>query len=360
MSDQAAQIVTVDPTAPDTDTLERLGAALRGGALVAFPTETVYGLGADATNPDAVARIFTAKGRPGDDPLIVHIADLADLAMVTGRPLIDLPPVALRLAAAFWPGPLTLVLPRGPAIPDIVTSGLPTVGVRMPAHDVALGLIAAAGVPVAAPSANRFGHTSPTTAEHVRVDLGDRIEWILDGGPCAIGIESTILDVTQTPQVLLRPGGVPVEAIEAELGSAIARRARQVASGGAAASSPGQAVTHYAPRARMVLVEGDDPVAVRMRMVAEIRACAATGERVGALVPAEWVAAVRAAGAVLVWDLGSALDTTTAARRLYAGLRMLDGAGVAVIMAASFAESGLGLALSDRLWRAAGGRVIKA
>ena len=206
-------MIAMDPAQPDATLLAHLGTRLRVGELVAFPTETVYGLGADATNARAVRTIFAAKGRPATDPLIVHIAEAEAVSQVTGHDLADLSPLVRLLADRFWPGPLTLILPRGPRIPDEVTAGLATVGVRVPEHSLARALIAAARVPIAAPSANRFGHTSPTTAQHVLADLARRIPWILDGGPCPIGVESTILDVTQPQPVLLRPGGVPIEAI---------------------------------------------------------------------------------------------------------------------------------------------------
>jgi L-threonylcarbamoyladenylate synthase len=357
MPKRLAPIIAVDSERPDAAVLARMGAALRSGELVAFPTETVYGLGADATNPEAVARIFAAKGRPATDPLIVHIARIGALEHVTGRSMGSLPSLALRLAHAFWPGPLTLVLPRGPAIPAIVSAGRGTVAVRLPAHAVACGLILAAGTPIAAPSANRFGHASPTTAAHVFADLGDRIEWILDAGPCAVGVESTIIDVTRDPPELLRPGGVAVEAIEAVAGVTLVRRERQVASENASATAPGQGMTHYAPHARMIVIEGDDLAAVQARLLAEIQQLAEGGAAVGALVPAEWAKLAEAAGA-RVWDLGPLGDDATAAQRLYAGLRALDDAAVAVIVATSLPGGGLRLALRDRLWRAASGTII--
>jgi L-threonylcarbamoyladenylate synthase len=280
---QTATVVPVDRIAPDEAVMAWLGAALRAGALVAFPTETVYGLGADATNPAAVAGIFAAKGRPSSDPLIVHIADFDQLPTVTGRALDALPPAVAILAARFWPGPLTLVLPRGPAIPAAVTAGLATVGVRLPAHPVARALIRAAGVPVAAPSANRFGHTSPTTAQHVFTDLGDRIPWIIDGGPCPVGVESTILDVTQTPPRVLRPGGISVEALGEALGGPVAFQERTAVAD--AAQAPGMLLSHYAPRARLLVFDSEDVAATWARALAEARHLAAQGRRVGALTP---------------------------------------------------------------------------
>jgi L-threonylcarbamoyladenylate synthase len=208
---QSTELLPAHDVTGDAAAIAHAARLLRVGRLVAFPTETVYGLGADATSADAVRGIFSAKGRPLDDPLIVHIAEVSWLAEVAA----SVPALALRLAERFWPGPLTLVLPRGPRIPPLVTAGGSTVGVRLPAHPVARALIAAAGVPIAAPSANRFMHTSPTTAAHVLADLGGRIACVLDGGPCAVGVESTVVDLTTTPSRLLRPGGVGAEALRA-------------------------------------------------------------------------------------------------------------------------------------------------
>lgn len=340
-------MLRVDPTAPDPDTIAEAAALLRAGGLVAFPTETVYGLGANALDAGAVARIFAAKGRPADDPLIVHVAEPAGLDAVAGA----VPPVAVRLAAAFWPGPLTLVVPRGAAIPSIVTAGGPTVGVRMPAHPVALALIAAAGVPVAAPSANPFGRTSPTIAAHVAADLGDRVDLILDGGPCAVGIESTVVDCTSDPPAVLRPGGISLEALRVvvpEMASAI-----QTA---APLRSPGEFVRHYAPRARMVLVTGraaDDDRATAVVACAGA-ALAARGVAVGVLA----YAGDAVPEGVRTATLGPAGDAGGVARRLFAALRALDAAGCDVILVRDIGPVGLGLAVRDRLNRAAEGRAV--
>lgn len=353
-----AKIVPVDAVHPDAGTISSLGDALRAGDLVAFPTETVYGLGADATNAAAVAEIFRAKGRPASDPLIVHLASVADLAEVTGRSLAESGEVVQQLAEAFWPGPLTLIVPRGPRIPENVAAGRATVGVRVPAHPVAHALISAAGVPIAAPSANRFGHTSPTTAAHVFTDLSEHIPWILDGGSCTIGIESTILDVTQTPPVLLRPGGVSVEAIEAVIGTPIIHHERQAIAPDEGAVAPGMLLSHYAPRARLLVFESDDVSAMLARMEAETRALIEAGNRVGVLIADENADRFRALGAQVVASLGASADLESIARSLFAGLRLLDDAGVEVIVTRSFRREGLGLALRDRLWRAAGGTII--
>ena len=228
------------------DEIAHAAELLRNGKLVAFPTETVYGLGANALDTIAVTRIFEVKGRPSTSPVIVHVSDFGMVASVAA----SWPEKARILAENFWPGPLTLVLPKTPAVPDIVTAGLPTVGVRMPAHPVALALIAAAQVPVAAPSANRFGQISPTIAEHVRQGLGDSVDLILDGGPCTVGIESTVLSLVDDAPILLRPGGISRQQIEAVIGEiASAEPARE-----GAHPSPGMHPRHYSPRTPLFLV----------------------------------------------------------------------------------------------------------
>lgn len=337
----------------DARAIERAAMLVRAGELVAFPTETVYGLGADATNAEAVRRIFAAKGRPFNDPIIVHLAHAHELE----RAARDVPAAAEALAARFWPGPLTLVLPRGEAIPPVVAAGGDTVGVRVPSHPIARALIEAAGVPIAAPSANRFMHTSPTTVAHVLADLDGRIACILDGGPCAVGVESTVLDLTVSPPQVLRPGGVSVEALREVLPNVALPASR----GGTPdtlghARAPGQMERHYAPHARLVVFDGQGPAAVNA-MLAETRAGVARGEQVGALVPDEEADSLREAGAQVV-TLGPADDLNEIARHLYSGLRALDARGVDRIVCHTLDEAGLGLALRDRLRRAAGGHLI--
>ncbi len=235
--------------------LKRAAELLREGKLVAFPTETVYGLGANALSAEAVQKIFDAKGRPRTSPLIVHVAAIEDVHTIVS----EWPQTAQKLAEEFWPGPLTLVLPKQPAVPDIVTAGLPTVGVRMPSHPVALALLKECGLPLAAPSANRFTQLSPTTAEHVRVSLGDRVDFVLDGGPCAVGIESTVLSLVGKPTVL-RPGGLSREDLEKAIGPV------EIASGTNEGphASPGMHAKHYSPRTRLLLSKtGEVPQAGR-------------------------------------------------------------------------------------------------
>jgi L-threonylcarbamoyladenylate synthase len=349
----AARVVPIDPAQPDLACLEQAGGVLRSGRLVAFPTETVYGLGANALDPAAVARIFAAKGRPANDPLIVHVTGPEQLDLVAA----DLPELGRRLASAFWPGALTLVLPRAAAVPDSVTAGLGTVAVRVPAHPIALGLIQFAGVPVAAPSANRFSRPSPTTAAHVLADLGDAVDLILDGGPTPIGLESTIVDVSCAGMPrLLRPGGVPVEELQSVVGPIEMRPAPT--DDQAAQPSPGLLTKHYAPRARVLLVAGERESA-RARLAKEIAQAVGSGTRVGALLVDEDHELV-AGLPVLIAGLGSERRLEEAAERLFAAIRSLDEAGVDVIAARGLGTSGLGLALLDRLTRAASGQVIDA
>ena len=307
---------------------------LRRGGLVAFPTETVYGLGANALDADAVGRIFAAKGRPAANPLIVHVADAAGVGAIAA----DWPDAAARLAERFWPGPLTLVLPKRDAVPGVVTAGGPTVAVRVPAHPVARALLRAAGVPVAAPSANRSSELSPTTAEHVLRGLGGRIDLILDAGPCPGGIESTVLDVTSDPPRLLRPGLVTPAEIEAVIGP-IRRPGGQASAAVPVLRSPGLLAKHYAPRAPLELADGDG----RARVEVMIR----EGRRVGWLT---WPGVGDVAGAVRV-ELPC--DPAAYAAGLYAALHDLDAAGVERIVVARPPDDEAWLAVRDRLRRAA-------
>jgi L-threonylcarbamoyladenylate synthase len=337
-------ILAVSPTGEPESAIARAAALLREGKLVAFPTETVYGLGAAATNPSAVAAVFAAKERPANDPLIVHIADLERLSSVVAQT----PPLALQLAERFWPGPLTLVLPRATTIPLNVTAGGPTVGVRMPSSVVAQKLLRAAGVPVAAPSANRFMRTSPTTAAHVLADLDGRIDCVLDGGPCAVGVESTVLDLTTTPPRILRPGAVTLEALR-EVAPEI--EGPLAAGAGPVARAPGQMERHYAPRTPLVVFAGQGARALAA-IRAEAEAAIARGQRVGALLPDDERGALDGLD-VRVESLGPELPTIS--RNLYAALRALDAARLDLLLTHTYADDGLGLALNDRLRRAAGG-----
>ncbi len=304
---------------------------LRAGGLVAFPTETVYGLGADAANPEAVDRIFAAKGRPRSHPVIVHLAELAAAKEWAA----EVPDFAAALADAFWPGPLTLVLPRSDIVPDAVTGGLATVGLRVPAQPIALELLSAFGGGVAAPSANRFGRVSPTRAEHVRADLGSAVDVILDGGPCPVGVESTIVDCSGIEPQVLRPGGVPVESLAAVLGYN-----PDVRKDGAV-RAPGTLVSHYAPSAR-VEVLAPEAVAPRAAELVE------RGLRVGILAPARMIG--MPAGIEALPPAGSAVAY---AQCLYQRLREADRRGVEVLLAVPPPDTGMGTAVVDRLRRAA-------
>jgi L-threonylcarbamoyladenylate synthase len=321
--------------------LARAIAVLEGGGLVAFPTETVYGLGADAASEAAVARIFAAKGRPRAHPLIVHLpddgADRIDARLDDWAR--DVPEVARRLARAAWPGPLTIILRRGPRVAAAATGGADTVGLRVPAHPIAQALLRGLGGGIAAPSANRFGGVSPTTADHVVADLGDAVDYVLDGGPCAVGVESTIVDLSRGRPVLLRPGGMAREQIEPITGPLAARDVE-------APAAPGTLASHYAPRAELVAVAPAE-------VPAAVAAARARGRRVAVLAPRAAFAAwqgLRATARELPDDIAGI------AHELYAALRDLDAAGIEVVVAALPPSAGLGEAIGDRLRRAAAPR----
>ncbi len=313
--------------------IDRAAQILREGGLVAFATETVYGLGANALNVEAVARVFAAKNRPHFDPLIVHVADASKIEPLVTR----IPPIARTLADAFWPGPLTLVLPKSEIVPDLVTSGLSTVAVRVPSHALAQELLKRADVPVAAPSANPFGRLSPTCAEHVAESLGDAVDLILDGGPTTVGVESTVLDVTGSIPVVLRDGGITREEIEEVVGPVESRRT----SNDSAPSAPGMLSSHYAPGTSLVLSEDADFESLAGRRVGVLALSTATLRECVPQVSFESVE-------VLTGDE----SLTTAAAGFFAALRRLDAQRLDVIVACPFPDHGLGRALNDRLQRA--------
>lgn len=357
----ATELVTVTDPAANSPALQKAGSILRQGGLVAFPTETVYGLGADALNPAAVQKIYLAKGRPRDNPLIVHIADEKSLA-----PLVSaIPAQARQLMEKFWPGPLTLVLPRSSRVPDQVTGGLATVAVRMPDHPVALALLKEAGVPVAAPSANLSGKPSPTTARHVWQDLAGRVEMIIDSGPVGVGVESTVLDLTAGTPMILRPGGVTAEELERVLGRKPAIDPSLAAAKAAGPDdgeeekliprSPGMKYTHYSPEAQVILIVGDLPP-----MTETIRRL--TGEylhkglKVGIMATAETQEAYPEGTVISVGTRG---DMATVAANLYGSLREFDARKVDIILAEGFDQAGLGAAVMNRLTKAADS-IVKA
>lgn len=322
---------------PDND-VSRAAALLRAGELVAFPTETVYGLAADAANPAAIAKIFAAKGRPADHPLIVHLPDASHL----DRWAVDIPDAARKLAAAFWPGPLTLILKRHPSVLDAVTGGQDTVGLRVPNHPLALQILrefsGASGGGLAAPSANRFGRVSPTTAAHVREELGDAVSMIVDGGPCTVGIESTILDLSGTEARILRPGMLDAAAIAMVLG--------YPPQFGGAQNAPrvsGSLETHYAPNTELQLVMAAD-------LAATARLAQAAGRRIAVLA----APSLALDHPDIAWCPASA-DPVQFAHDLYASLRKLDALGRDLILVAAPPEEEAWRAVSDRLRRAAAG-----
>lgn len=339
---------------------------LRRGKLVAFPTETVYGLGADARQTQAVEAIFTAKGRPSDNPLIVHIAAMGMLEELA----LAVDPVSRRLAEAFWPGPLTLVLPCRPGVlSPLVTAGLDTVGIRMPDHPVALSLIRASGCPVAAPSANRSGRPSPTLAEHVREDLDGRIDALLDGGATGVGLESTVVQMDAEGRVhVLRPGGITPGQLAEVSGAPVIRgeggpeRAEGTPSAAADETfrprAPGMKYTHYAPQARLTIVQGRDASAVAETIRRGLDDARRKGEKTAVLAPEEHASLYREA-ADLVIPCGSLGDLPAAAAGLFAALRLMDEAGISCAFAEGYPEEEIGLAIMNRLRKAAGGRVLE-
>jgi L-threonylcarbamoyladenylate synthase len=346
--------LTINPNRLDDpqslDAIDRAAAILRRGGLVAFPTETVYGLGANALDPAAVARIFSAKQRPAWDPVIVHIANSFAANPMLANLVTHLPASAFKLAAAFWPGPLTLLLPRSAAIPDAVTAGRPLVGIRMPDHPVALELIRQSGVPIAAPSANLFSHTSPTTADHVLHDLDGRIDAILDAGPTQHGVESTVLDPNQSPMIIYRPGAVTAHQIRVIAGDVeIAQHSPQpVATPREALPSPGVGIRHYAPRARLILIEA--PLDELSFQISQEFSKQPSGP-IGILLPAELTG--RAPDGAIVFPWGEWRNAQELAHNLYAGLRTLDARNCSVILCPLPPAQGIGAAIRDRLLKAA-------
>ncbi|MEK5490446.1 L-threonylcarbamoyladenylate synthase [Paenibacillus sp. FSL R7-0297] len=374
----------------DREAIAAAAAMLRSGGTVAFPTETVYGLGADARNTSAVEAVFAAKGRPSDNPLIVHIARREELEGL----VIEVHPVASALMDAFWPGPLTLVLPVRPGVlSPLVTAGLDTVGVRMPGHPVALALLRAAECPVAAPSANRSGRPSPTLAAHVMEDLAGYIGGVLDGGAAGVGLESTVVQVQPDGTVaVLRPGGITAEQLAAVAGAGAVAPAPALAdaaaghpggqspalppqvsgggTGGAAAQAaedsspapraPGMKYTHYAPRGALGIVRGSSPQRVAETAAGLLQAAQREGEITGLLLFEEHRALYPALTAACVVSLGSLGSPEEAARSLYAALRRFDEAGATYILAEACPVTGLGAAIMNRLMKAAGESVIDA
>jgi L-threonylcarbamoyladenylate synthase len=367
----ATDYFIVDPQNPQPPYIEKAGEIIRAGGLVAFPTETVYGLGANALDPQAIQAIFLAKGRPLDNPLIVHIADwgsLEQLTLVNNDNELNL--LVRRLGERFWPGPLTLVLPKHPQVPQEVTAGLETVAIRWPDHPISEALIKAAGVPIAAPSANRSGRPSPTDAGHVMEDLAGKVELILDAGMVGVGLESTVLDLTQAPPTILRPGGVTAEQLRELLPDLRVLGAAACSAGGESESgqieaepaspSPGVRHAHYAPAMPLLLVEGA-PAAVVEQIQKLITELQAQGTKVGVLSSQENADCYKQSAnpPEYLQVLGSQQDLEDTALYLFKCLRECDLADVDVILVEGFPETGLGLAIMDRLRRACGGRIMR-
>ncbi len=320
-------------------------AILREGGLLGIPTETVYGLGANGLNAEAVRHIFEAKGRPQDNPLILHIPDASWLS----RYCHDVPASACALAERFWPGPLTMILPRREIVPDAVTCGLDTVGVRCPDHPVTLEIIRAAAVPVAAPSGNRSGRPSPTCARHMLEDMEGRIDAIVDGGPCGVGVESTIIDLTVAPPRLLRPGGLPLEELREVLGEITVDKAvLSPLAAGEKPRAPGMKYRHYAPKAPVTVVTG--PGEGTARYIRE-----RAGEHTGVICFDEFAEVFPNC---VVEPIGSYADKAEQARRVFEALRAFDGTAVTAIYAQCPGDAGLGLAVANRLKKAAGFQIV--
>lgn len=336
-----------------SEALSMAASILKKGGLVAFPTETVYGLGADALNEEAVRKIYEVKGRPPDNPLIVHVAAVEKIAQLASV----IPEEVYLLGERFWPGPLTLVLPKKATVPDITTGGISSVAVRVPAHPLARRLLRMAGIPLAAPSANLSGRPSPTTAGHVLHDLAGRIEAVLDGGECTVGVESTVLSLLSRPPTLLRPGGVTMEMLQevlkAEVLDLTVDSVEEACKG--APPAPGMKYRHYATTAPLYLVEGEKEARWR-QMAALTEHFTLQGSRVGLLLFEESVGYLKAP---FVEILGSREDPSTVARRLFDALRKIDAMGVDVIVAEGLEDKAMGKAVMNRLRKAAA-HILKA
>jgi len=346
-------VLKVNAHQPEPEKIQEAAKIIQKGGLVAFPTETVYGLGADALNAKAVKKIFLAKKRPTDNPLIVHIADKKDIHILAK----DIPKTAEQLIDQFWPGPLTLILKKSKIVPKITVAGLNTVAIRMPRHKVALSLIKESKTPIAAPSANLAGRPSPTTAQHVLEDLNGRIEMILDAGPTLIGVESTVVDLSITPPKILRPGGIPYEKLLEILGGVelhpvvLAEKTIKILH----APSPGMKHRHYAPKAELILVEGEvDAIIKKIQTLAQ--SYMAKNVKIGILATNETILNYHAH---VVKSVGSREDLTTIARNLFRVLREFDEEKVDVIIAEGFPLKGLGLTIMNRLRKASGYKIVK-
>ncbi|MGN0425073.1 MAG: L-threonylcarbamoyladenylate synthase [Acetatifactor sp.] len=335
----------------DERALRLAGETMKQGGLVAFPTETVYGLGGDALNPESSRKIYAAKGRPSDNPLIVHICNLEDILRIVS----DFPGAARKAAQAFWPGPLTMILPKSDVVPEETTGGLDTVAVRFPSHPVAQKLIAYSGGYVAAPSANLSGRPSPTIAKYVAQDMDGRIDWIIDGGPVGIGLESTIVDMTVDPPQILRPGYVTAQDLAKVLGQVDMDITILRDDSGQAPKAPGMKYRHYAPKGDLVIVEGE-PSAVASYINEQTGKLSAEGFRTGVIATSERLGNYQAD---VIKCVGSRKDEEQIAHNLFTALREFDDDGVDYMFSESFEHSGLGQAIMNRLLKAAGHKVVR-
>jgi len=347
-------IYEIDCDNIDQSHLIRCGEIIKKGGTVAFPTETVYGLGANALDPQAIKKIFEAKGRPSDNPLIVHVASIKDI-----EPLVlEIPELAKRVMESFWPGPLTILFKKSPLVPYEITAGLPTVAIRIPSHPIARGLIAAAGVPIAAPSANLSGKPSPTTAAHVVEDLMGKVDAIIAGGNCEVGLESTVLDLAGEIPMILRPGGISRERLETALNIKVAEdpALNKDNLDGAAPKSPGMKYTHYSPRADVVIIQGEKKAVVsKINQLNQdyIR----EGKKIGIICTEESYPMYRAD---IVKSMGSSDNLDAIASNLFKILRDFDNTDVDIILTEAVSEVEVGRAIMNRLLKASGYRVIKA
>ncbi|MBD5468006.1 MAG: threonylcarbamoyl-AMP synthase [Lachnospiraceae bacterium] len=340
-----------DADTPNEEAIRQAGGIIRAGGLVAFPTETVYGLGGDALNKESSRKIYEAKGRPSDNPLIVHICRFSDMEKIVER----IPQAARDLAEAFWPGPLTMILPKSDVVPYETTGGLDTVAVRFPSHKTARAFIEAAGGYVAAPSANRSGRPSPTTANYVAEDMDGRIDMIIDGGEVGIGLESTIVDLTGEVPMILRPGYITQEMLQNVLGEIAADKTMLGEADGARPKAPGMKYRHYAPKGVLTIVEGNrDAVTQKINELAA--QASAAGERVGVIATQETVNAYHAD---CVKNIGPRADEAAIAHNLYAVLREFDDEELTVLFSEAFDTAGMGQAIMNRLLKAAGHRVLR-
>lgn len=348
METRIYRITEDNPNPPET---EEAGRIIKEGGLVAFPTETVYGLGGDALNPESSRKIYEAKGRPSDNPLIVHIADLKDL----DRLVKEVPESAKKLAEAFWPGPLTMIMKKSDEVPKETTGGLDTVAVRFPSHKVAQALILAAGGYIAAPSANLSGKPSPTVAKYVVEDLDGRVDAVIDGGDIPIGLESTIVDLSDGPAVILRPGYITAEMLTEVLGEVKTDPTVLDGNSRERPKAPGMRYRHYAPKGEMTIYEGPGEAVIE-RINEEVRLAKEAGRKTGIIATAETVSSYRADS---VKCIGSREKEEEIASSLYRILREFDDEEIEVICSESFSDSGLGCAIMNRLLKAAGHRLIK-